>query len=135
MSYDYGSQSLGIANPFRFEGALIALRGALLGLTGLYSLLQVAGLVNRGRELEGWISAGLGLLLLVWGLVALGQGLFKLFRFYVGRSVPATFKAGNHGLPVRQLSAAAHCPGPSTSLTPPCASSASRRCNCTVASA
>lgn len=95
MSYDYGSQSLGIANPFRVEGALIALRGALLALTGLYSLLQVAGLVNRGRELEGWISAGLGLLLLIWGLVALGQGLFKLFRFYVGRSVPASL-APNH---------------------------------------
>ncbi|WP_415754296.1 hypothetical protein [Pseudomonas leptonychotis] len=50
-----------------------------MGLTGLYSLLQVVGLVNRGRELKGWISADLGLLLLVWGLVALGQGLFKLF--------------------------------------------------------
>lgn len=95
MSYDYGSQSLGIANPFRLEGALIALRGVLLALAGLYSLLQVAGLVNRGRELEGWISAGLGLLLLIWGLVALGQGLFKLFRFYVGRSVPASL-APNH---------------------------------------
>ena len=90
MSYDYGSQSLGIANPFRVEGGLIALRGALWGLAGLYCLLQVAGLVNRGRELEGWICAGLGLLLLVWGLAALGQGLFKLFRFYVGRSVPAS---------------------------------------------
>jgi len=95
MSYDYGSQSLGIANPFRLEGALIALRGTLLGVAGLYSLLQVGGLVSRGRELEGWISAGLGLLLLVWGLVALGQGLFKLFRFYVGRSVPASL-ARNH---------------------------------------
>jgi hypothetical protein len=90
MSYDYGSQSLGIRNPFRLEGALITLRGALLVLVGLYGLLTVGGLVSRGRELEGWISAGLGLLLLVWGLVALAQGLFKLFRFYVGRSVPAS---------------------------------------------
>lgn len=37
-------------NQTRFVSKVrwIALRGALLGLTGLYSLLQVAGLVNRG---------------------------------------------------------------------------------------
>ena len=90
MSYDYGSQTLGIRNPFRFEGSLIATRGALVALGGFYGLFQVAGLVNRGRDLEGWICAGLGLLLVIWGLTALGQGLLKVFRFYVGRSVPAS---------------------------------------------
>lgn len=88
MSYDYGSQGLGIANPFRIEGAIIALRGLVVALAGFYALFLVANLVDRGREIEGWLHAGLGLLLVLWGLTALGKGLFKLFRFYVGRSAP-----------------------------------------------
>lgn len=88
MSYDYGSQGLGITNPFRIEGAIIAVRGLVVALAGFYALFLVADLVDRGREIEGWLHAGLGLLLVLWGLTALGKGLFKLFRFYVGRSAP-----------------------------------------------
>ena len=88
MAFDYGSQSLGIRNPFRIEGSLIALRGLIVALGGIYGLFQVAGLVNQGRDIESWLYAALGLGLLLWGLAALGRGLFKLFRFYVGRSVP-----------------------------------------------
>ncbi len=36
MAYDYGSQSLGIRNPFRIEGALVALRGGLMLALGMY---------------------------------------------------------------------------------------------------
>lgn len=90
MSYDFGSQSLGIGNPFRIEGAMVAARGALVVLLGAYCLFQVAGLVDSRREIEGWLHAGVGLLLLVWGLVGLGDGLLKVFRFYVGRNVPSS---------------------------------------------
>lgn len=90
MAYDFGSQSLGIRNPFRIEGALVALRGSLVLALGLFCLFQVAGLVEGRREIEGWLNAGLGLALLVWGLIALGDGLLKVFRFYVGRNVPAS---------------------------------------------
>lgn len=88
MSYDYGSQGLDITNPFKIEGAMIAVRGFVVALAGFYALFQVAGLVSSGYEIEGWLHAGLGLLLVLWGLTALGRGLFKLFRFYVGRSAP-----------------------------------------------
>ena len=67
MAYDFGSQSLGIRNPFRIEGALVALRGGLILALGIYCLFQVAGLVDGRREVEGWLHAGLGLALLVWG--------------------------------------------------------------------
>lgn len=88
MSYDYGSQGLGITNPFRIEGAIIAVRGLIVALAGFYALFLVADLVDRGRDIEGWLHAGVGLLLVLWGLTAVGKGLFKLFRFYVGRSIP-----------------------------------------------
>lgn len=90
MAYDFGSQTLGIRNPFKAEGAVIAVRGALVTLLGLYSLLRVAGLVDKGQQIEGWLSGALGLALLVWGLAATASGLFKVFRFYVGRNVPAS---------------------------------------------
>lgn len=88
MSFDYGSQDLGIKNPFRIEGVIIAVRGLIVALAGFYALFLVAGLVKQGHDIEGWMHAGAGLLLVLWGLTAFGQGLFKLFRFYVGRSVP-----------------------------------------------
>lgn len=90
MAYDFGSQSLGITNPFRLEGSLIALRGSLVAALGLWCLFRVAGLVQSHHEAEGWLNAGAGLVLLVWGLTALGAGLLKVFRFYVGRNVPAS---------------------------------------------
>jgi hypothetical protein len=90
MAYDFGSQSLGIRNPFKIEGALIAARGLQVAVLGLFALLQVAGLVASGKDLQGWLSAGVGLVLLVWGIAALGNGLLKVFRFYVGRNVPAS---------------------------------------------
>lgn len=90
MAYDFGSQTLGVRNPFRVEGALIAVRGGLTLALGIYCLFQVAQLVDSRREVEGWLHAGVGLTLLIWGLVATGNGLLKVFRFYVGRNVPAS---------------------------------------------
>jgi hypothetical protein len=62
----------------------------LISLAGIYSLLQIATLVKSNHGVEGWLSAGIGIFLLTWGLIALGNGLLKMFRFYVGRNVPAS---------------------------------------------
>jgi hypothetical protein len=90
MAYDFGSQTLGIRNPFKIEGALIALRAVLLTGLGIYCLLQVSGLMQQKYAIEGWLNAAMGLLLLIWGLTSLGAGLLKMLRFYVGRNVPAS---------------------------------------------
>ena len=42
MAYDYGSESLGIRNPFKAEGLLRAIRGLVVSLLGINPLLQVA---------------------------------------------------------------------------------------------
>ena len=55
MSFDYGSQDLGIKNPFRIEGVIIAVRGLIVALAGFYALFLVAGLVKQGHDIEGWM--------------------------------------------------------------------------------
>lgn len=89
MAYDYGSESLGIRNPFKAEGLLRAVRGLLVSLLGIYPLLQVVDLVQQDKILA-WIYAGVGFLLLAGGLRALGGGIFQMLRFFVGRSVPTS---------------------------------------------
>lgn len=90
MAYDFGSNTLGIRNPFRKEGVIESLAGVLLALMGVWPLLQVAGALQQNDMVTAWVNAGLGLLLLVWGLRRAGVGLFKLFRYFVGRSVPTS---------------------------------------------
>lgn len=89
MAYDYGSESLGIRNPFKTEGLLRAIRGFLVALLGIYPLLQVASVVKQD-QLLAWIYAGIGFILLAGGLRALGSGIFQMLRFFVGRSVPTS---------------------------------------------
>jgi len=89
MAYDYGSESLGIRNPFKTEGLLRAVRGALVSLLGIYPLLQVASVIKEDHILA-WIYALVGFVLLAGGLRALGGGIFQMLRFFVGRSVPTS---------------------------------------------
>tara|TARA_Y100001963_G_scaffold152833_2_gene238404 strand:- start:93 stop:1973 length:1881 start_codon:yes stop_codon:yes gene_type:complete len=89
MAFDYGSESLGIRNPFKAEGLLRALRGVVVTLLGIYPLLQVVSLVQQDKTLA-WIYAAIGFILLASGLKALGGGLFQMLRFFVGRSVPTS---------------------------------------------
>lgn len=89
MAYDYGSESLGIRNPFKAEGLLRAVRGLVVTLLGIYPLLQVVSLVQQDKTLA-WISAAIGFILLAGGLRALGGGIFQMLRFFVGRSVPTS---------------------------------------------
>ena len=89
MAFDYGSTDLGIRNPFRLEGMVIALRGGLQTLLSLYLLVSVSTTIEVSYT-KGWITALVGFLLLSNGLYALGRGIFKMVRFYVGRSIPTS---------------------------------------------
>ncbi|TCI02713.1 hypothetical protein EZV61_13015 [Corallincola luteus] len=89
MAYDFGSLKLGIKNPFKQEGIISTLAGIAIVGIGLGPLLSVAGVIQEDRT-RAWLYAGLGLFLLVVGLRRAGRGLFQLFRFFVGRSVPTS---------------------------------------------
>lgn len=89
MAFDYGSTGLGIRNPFRLEGIVVATRGALQTLLSVYLLMTVSGLIDSSF-VRAWITAVVGFVLLSNGLYALGRGIFKVVRFYVGRSIPAS---------------------------------------------
>ena len=93
MPFEYGSQQVDIPNPFRFEGAAYTARAAVLIVLGLFALLAVRTLVADGeRAIAGVVMAG-GLSLLGFGVFAAYRGLFKMFRFYVGRGQPADLAA------------------------------------------
>ncbi len=90
MAYDFGSQSLGIKNPFKKEGALRLSGGIFIALIGVYALLQVTSHIDQQNLIHAWIHAATGFLLLVAGLRRSGSGLMQLFKFFVGRSVPSS---------------------------------------------
>jgi hypothetical protein len=89
MAYEYGSQRIDIKNPFRLEGAAYVARAAVLIVLALFLMLHVKDTVASGARNLGWIQMGGGIVLLGFGIAAAYQGLFKLFRFYVGRGIPA----------------------------------------------
>jgi hypothetical protein len=90
MAFEYGSDTLGIKNPFKFEGLVLTIRGVIVTLLGIVALLSVKDLVATGAKEAGWLSLGIGVLLLGNGVIATARGLFKVMRFFVGRSVPAS---------------------------------------------
>jgi hypothetical protein len=93
MPFEYGSQQVDIPNPFKFEGAAYTARAAVLIVLGLFALLTVRTLVADGeRAIAGVVMLG-GLSLLGFGVFAAYRGLFKMFRFYVGRGQPADLAA------------------------------------------
>ncbi len=89
MAYDFGSQTLGIKNPFKKEGLFKAIAGALVALIGVYTLIQVSGALKEDKVI-GWTYAIIGFYLLVSGARHTGVGFFQLFRYFVGRSVPTS---------------------------------------------
>lgn len=89
MAFEYGSQSIELRNPFRLEGLLYFLRGAAVSGLGGYLILYGADDLRFGT----------GVLLLAIGLYAVGLGLFKVARFYVGRGVPANLSRSASNAP------------------------------------
>lgn len=89
MAYDFGSQTLGIQNPFKFEGFGKCASGAVIFLFGIYPLLQVASALKQDK-VTGFAYAIVGFLFLVFGAKRFAIGLFQLFKYFVGRSVPTS---------------------------------------------
>ncbi|WP_462157810.1 hypothetical protein [Pseudoalteromonas sp. GB56] len=89
MAYDFGSKGLGISNPFKIEGTMRTAGGAIIALLGLFSLFKVTSLTQTDM-VSAWVYAGVGLILMIIGLKRCGSGLFQLFKFFVGRSVPSS---------------------------------------------
>ena len=89
MAYDFGANTLGIKNPFKTEGLIKSVTGAAISVLGIISLLDVADSLKTDM-VSAWVAAILGLTLLTWGLRHTGIGLFQLFRYFVGRSVPTS---------------------------------------------
>jgi hypothetical protein len=89
MAYDFGSSGLGITNPFKKEGLARTVGGLLISCLGFYSLFQITHIIETNM-IEAWIYAIFGLVLLISGLTRCGSGLFQLFKFFVGRSIPSS---------------------------------------------
>lgn len=89
MAYDFGSQTLGIKNPFKKEGLYKAISGAIVALIGIYTLIQVADALKIDK-IAGWGYAIIGFYLMLSGARHTGAGFFQLFRYFVGRSVPTS---------------------------------------------
>lgn len=94
MAYDFGSSGLGIKNPFKQEGVIRTVGGVVTTLIGLYSIFQTTTTIEHNLT-QAWVYAVVGLALLVAGLSRAGRGLYFLFKFFVGRSVPSSL-AYNH---------------------------------------
>lgn len=89
MAFDYGSQALGIPNPFKTEGKIRLIGGLLITLMAFFPLLSVASTFKE-NPLQAWGLVFIGLFLMTWGLRGIATGAMQLFRFYVGRSVPSS---------------------------------------------
>jgi hypothetical protein len=89
MAYDFGSQTLGINNPFKKEGLFKAVAGVLVALLGVFTLIQVASEL-KADKVVGWAYVIIGLYLLVSGVRHTSVGFIQLFRYFVGRSVPTS---------------------------------------------
>ena len=89
MAFDFGSSSLGIKNPFKQEGVIRAIGGFMTAAIGLYSIFKTTTIIEQDLTMA-WIYAIVGLLLLIAGLRRAGKGLFFLFKYFVGRSVPSS---------------------------------------------
>ena len=80
MAFEYGSDTLGIKNPFKFEGFVLTIRGLFVTVLGVIALFAVKDLVASGAKIAGWLSLGIGILLLSNGVIATGRGLFKVIK-------------------------------------------------------
>ncbi|GAA0350955.1 hypothetical protein GCM10009092_14190 [Bowmanella denitrificans] len=89
MAYDFGANTLGIKNPFKFEGFVKLMGGVLICALAVVPLLGISEALKQDM-VKAWVNAGLGLILLIWGLQQSGIGLFQMFKYFVGRSVPTS---------------------------------------------
>ncbi|MBP1914186.1 hypothetical protein [Lederbergia galactosidilytica] len=90
MSFQYGSDSPEIKNPFKQEGLLFLLSGLMILSMGVLSIIMLRGQIVEKGLAAGWVNLVISLVLITGGIHFLAKGLFKISRFYVGRGVPAS---------------------------------------------
>ncbi len=98
MTFEYGSQQIGIKNPFREEGVFYILRGLVACGLGIILALGIREQVASGARDIAWFQLGVGFILFVIGGWATGIGLLKSLRFFIGRGVPSDLASSNQGL-------------------------------------
>lgn len=89
MAFDYGSIDLGLKNPFKLEGKVTALRGAIESITGITLLVVAAGLVKEDAT-AGWILMLFGMIILGFGIASLSTGIYAILKYFVGRNHPTS---------------------------------------------
>ena len=89
MAFDFGSKTLGIKNPFKAEGLAISIAGLAICLMAVPEFLSVKDLLEQDA-VRAWAAAITGFILMAMGLRHSGLGLFQLFKYFVGRSVPTS---------------------------------------------
>ena len=96
MAYDFGSQTLGIANPFKKEGVFRAVGGGLVLALAIYAVAGVPDLFAENK-VRGYTLLGVAFVLIVSGIKHCAVGILQLMRFFVGRTVPTSL-AYNHSV-------------------------------------
>ncbi len=89
MAFDYGSIDLGLRNPFKAEGKVTAVRGAIQILLALILLIQAASRVGE-NPVYGWILVLFGVAMLALGIRSLSGGILAVLRYFVGRNHPTS---------------------------------------------
>jgi len=89
MAFDYGSIDLGLKNPFKLEGKITAVRGAIQSALGLYLLISAAAIVKEDAGV-GWILMIFGFFILGTGIRVLSGGVYAILRYFVGRNHPTS---------------------------------------------
>ena len=89
MAYDFGSQTLGITNPFKKEGMFRVIGGALVLALAIYVVASVPDIFAHSR-VKGYTLLGVSFVLIVSGIKHCAVGILQLMRFFVGRTVPTS---------------------------------------------
>src|SRR5690606_19523663 len=95
-TFEYGSSGLSIKNPFRLEGLIYIARGIAVAALGALLIFSLRGGIDSQTLAEPGLAQAVllvrlvgGAFLLSMGIAAVGLGMFKALRFYVGRGSPA----------------------------------------------
>lgn len=89
MAFDYGKDTLGIKNPYTVEGYLDLVQGLSILIIGLLLLLNISADIDADFKTIAWLKLTIAISFLVWSISSIIKGSFSVFRFLVGRNVPA----------------------------------------------
>ena len=103
MAFDFGSSELSIRNPFKLEGALTCGRGVVSLALGILLLLTTKAQVAGEPSATEIVALLAGVIFVIVGLAGIVGGLFKLFRFYVGRNVPSDLPRAKDALDIAKM--------------------------------